>query len=66
MITNTELLSVEEMDDIIEAQCNVDENQLDAAIAALNDDQLVVLREMCLESITRQQGIITRVNHRVA
>jgi hypothetical protein len=64
MITNTEL-SVHEMDDVVEAQHNLDASELDAAIAALSDDQLVVLREQCQESVERQQGIIARVNRRL-
>jgi hypothetical protein len=62
---NTTELTIDEMDAIIETQCNVDENQLDEAIDKLNEDQLVVLREMCQESVERQQGIIVRVNRRL-
>jgi hypothetical protein len=63
---NTELLSVSEMDDIVEVQCNLEPAELDAAIDALSDDQLEVLREQCCESITRQQGILARIELRLS
>ena len=65
MIINTEL-SDHEMDDIVEVQCNLDASELDAAIAALSDDQLVVLRQQCQESVERQQGIINLIQVRLA
>ena len=54
------------MDDIVEVQCNLDASELDAAIAALSDDQLVVLRQQCQESVERQQGIINLIQVRLA
>jgi hypothetical protein len=65
MNTDTELLSCDEMDAIVEAQCNVDPSELPAAIDALNLDQLHVLHEMCVESIQRQTRILHLVELRL-
>jgi hypothetical protein len=63
-MTDTEL-SISEMDSIIEVQCNTDPDDIPAAIDKLNDDQLVVLLEMCQESIERQTAIIALAQNRL-
>jgi hypothetical protein len=59
------MLTTHALDEITDVQHNLDASELDAGLAALSDDQLVVLREQCQESVERQQGIIARVNRRL-
>ena len=59
-------LTVHEMDDIVEVQCNLDASELDEAIDQLSREQLVVLRQDCLASVKRQTGILARIQSRLA
>jgi hypothetical protein len=59
-------LSIRQLDEITECQHNLNDFELDEAIATLSDDQLVVLREQCQESVARQNRIIGLIQIRLA
>jgi hypothetical protein len=58
-------LTTHQYDQVNDIQYNLhDDTKLDKAINELSDEQLVVLRQDCLASITRQKDILARIQSR--